>query len=353
MSSNCAEAGRDARPLTRCLGAALALLLALAGCATERMPAVVRTPEHVLVAPPDAPLAAIAPAMGFKATETGVWPLVQAAFALDARLAMIRNARTSIDVQTYLIGDDSVGRLILRELRDAARRGVRVRLLVDDLYTSDLDRLLLGLAAEPNAEVRLFNPFVTPRDSSFRRLTALITDFKRLNHRMHNKLMLADGAVAVVGGRNLADEYFFRGASGNFIDFDLLMTGAEVGELGGWFDLYWNSPQVYAVGDVVRSVEQHTPPVEALRETFDRVTRDTWSGTRAPSAPTDFFDQPPFSAWLAQKRYHFIAAPSTSFADSPNKIDPESHSTPVDDTLTRRFLDAIGAAREEVLLFSP
>ena len=104
--------------------------------------------------------------------------MLQGAYALDARLTMIENARTSLDLQYYLLADDSTGRPILRALRDAALRGVRVRLLLDDLYTTDIDRLLLGLAATPNAEVRLFNPMVTARESSGRRLLALALRFQ-------------------------------------------------------------------------------------------------------------------------------------------------------------------------------
>ncbi len=361
MTFICAEARRPAASRMRtgrgleAAGRVLAALVlaALCGCASERMPRVERSPSHVLFAPPDAPLASIAAQIDLGPTQSGVWPLVQAAFALDARVATIRNARTSIDVQSYLIGDDSIGRLMLRELRDAARRGVRVRVLVDDLYTNDLDRLLLGLAAEPNAEVRLFNPFVTQRNSSFRRLFALAADFGRLNHRMHNKLMVADGSVAIIGGRNLADEYFLRGASGNFIDFDLLVTGAAVRDLAGWFDVYWNSEQVYPVRDVVLAVDGQLPATDELQATFERVTKDASPSARDSATPTDFFDQPPFSVWLAQRRYHFVTATANSFADSPNKIDPAHHSIAVDDTLTHRFLGLIGEARSEVLMFSP
>ena len=169
-----------------------------------------------------------------------MWPLLQAEFALDARLAAIHAATTSIDLQYYLIADDSFGRPILRALRDAALRGVRVRLLVDDLYTTDMDRLLLGLAATPNAEVRLFNPVITARDSTGRRLLATLRDFKRLNHRRHHKLFIADGAVAVLGGRNLADEYFLRGVQGNFIDFDLVLVDAGRGDDMGGSTACWH-----------------------------------------------------------------------------------------------------------------
>ena len=171
------------RSLLIAIGLLAALLLG--GCAGV-LPKVERVPSRVQVAPPDTPLASIAHEAGIAGEQSGLWPVYQAAFALDARLALIEQATTSIDLQYYLIADDSTGRAILRALRDAARRGVRVRLLVDDLYTGGMDTLLLGLAAEPNASVQLFNPFITARDSSTRRLLAMALNFKRLNHRMHN-----------------------------------------------------------------------------------------------------------------------------------------------------------------------
>ena len=329
----------------------LALIVALlSGCAGV-LPQVERMPSKALVAPPDAPLAALAREAAIPADNSGVWPLLQASFALDARLAMIENARSSLDLQYYLIADDSTGRPILRALRNAAARGVRVRLLVDDLYTADLDRLLLGLAATPNIEVRLFNPFVTARESSTRRLIALALDFKRLNHRMHNKLFIADGALAVIGGRNLADEYFLRGAQDNFIDFDLLLAGAVVPELSGWFDLYWNSTQVYPVQAITRAAGRPPVPAEESRATFDAVTRDD----PRPEAPagTDYFGAPPLSVGLAQRQVRLIAAPSVAFADSPNKIDPANFSIASDDTLTHRFLQQLSEAHSEATLFSP
>ena len=212
----------------------LAVLLSalLPGCAGV-LPKVERVPSTTLLSAPDAPLAAAAREANIPPGESGVWPLLQASYALGARLAMIENARASLDLQYYLIADGSTGRPLLRALCDAAARGVRVRLLVDDLYTAEIDRLLLGLAATTNVEVRLFNPFVTERGSSTRRLLALALDFKRLNHRMHNKLFVADGAMAIVGGRNLADEYFLRGTQSNFIDFDVMLTGSVVAELSG------------------------------------------------------------------------------------------------------------------------
>ena len=344
---NRAGRSRMPRPLA---GAWVALVASLSGCAGV-LPQVVRVPSTALAAPPAAPLAAAVRAAGLPAGESGVWPLLQASYALDARLAMIEHARSSLDLQYYLIADDSTGRPLLRALRDAAARGVRVRLLVDDLYTVDLDRLLLGLAAAPNVEVRLFNPFVTSRDSSGRRLLALGLDFKRLNHRMHNKLFIADGVMAVVGGRNLADEYFLRGALGNFIDFDVLLAGSAVTELNGWFDLYWNSTAVFPVQDIVRATGDAIPRAETARELFDMLTRDE-PRPDAPIAP-DFFGAPALSTALAQHRLRLIAAEAISFADSPGKIDPANNSIAIDDTLAHRFLIQLSETRSEAVLFSP
>ncbi len=337
-------------------GSRLHLLLAalcfalLSGCAGV-LPQVERTPSHALVADADAPLAAAARAANLPPGQSGVWPLLQGSYALDARLAMIEHARRSLDLQYYLIANDSSGRPLLRALRDAAARGVRVRLLLDDLYTVDLDRLLLGLAATPNIEVRLFNPIPTARDSSLGRLVALVSDFKRLNHRMHNKLFIADGVMAVVGGRNLADDYFLRGAQTNFIDFDVLLTGAVVPDLGRWFDRYWNSTQVYPIQDIERAAGRAPEASEAARAAFDAATRDD-PRPEVPMAP-DFFGAAAFSTGLAQHSLQFLAAPGFAYADSPDKIDPARFSIASEDTLTHRFLQQLGDTRSEAVLFSP
>lgn len=339
---------RTARSLLIAIGLFAALLLG--GCAGV-LPKVDRVPSHVQLAPPDAPLASIAREAGVAGEESGLWPIYQAAFALDARLALIEHATTSIDLQYYLIGDDSTGRAILRALRNAARRGVRVRLLVDDLYTGGMDTLLLGLAAEPNAHVQLFNPFITARDSSTRRLLAMALNFKRLNHRMHNKLFIADGSVAIVGGRNLADEYFLRGQQANFIDFDLLAVGAVVSELNGWFDLYWNSEQVYPIRDVVRATQPVMLSADEVQAEFERRTFSTQADPR-PTEP-DAFGAPSLRSALAQRRFRVVHAESHAFADSPLKIDPENNSIATSDTLAHRFLLQLDDAQEDVLLISP
>ena len=148
------------------------------------------------------------------ATQSGFRLMPLGSFSFDTRLQLIRRAEATLDVQYYHLADDASGRWLLRALRDAAGRGVRVRLLLDDLYTGGRsDELLLGLAAHPNVQVRLFNPFTAARAHGLLgRFLAAPHEWRRINHRMHNKLLVADGAMAVTGGRNIADDYFQRGA---------------------------------------------------------------------------------------------------------------------------------------------
>ena len=199
----------------------------------------------------DSPLVRIAAASVGEPPLTGFRLMPLGLYSLDARIELIRRAQSSLDVQYYLIQNDRSGRLFMRSLRDAALRGVRVRLLVDDLYTAGADSMFQGLAAFTNVEVRLFNPFCCARQSIASKYVGSLADFRRVNHRMHNKLFIADGAIAVMGGRNVGDEYFARGTASNFVDMDVLLVGAIVPELGAIFDVYWNSPQAHPIQSIL------------------------------------------------------------------------------------------------------
>ncbi len=124
--------------------------------------------------------------------------------------------------------NDESGRAVFAALRDAAQRGVRVRLLLDDLNSASAEPLLAALVDLPNFEIRLFNPFCCARQSLAGRIVTSLGDLPRLDHRMHNKLMIADGALAIVGGRNIADAYFGRDPVANFIDLDAIAAGRVV-----------------------------------------------------------------------------------------------------------------------------
>ncbi len=174
---------------------------------------------------------------GFRLVSDGI-----EAFVLRALSA--RMAKHSLDVQYYIWHADLTGMLLLHELLQAADRGVRVRLLLDDLDARAKNFALAAIDAHPNIEVRIFNPFASRQSLAGKALEG-ITNFSRINHRMHNKAWIADGSVAIAGGRNIGDEYFAANPKLNFIDLDLVAVGPAVGELSTAFDTYWNSQVVY------------------------------------------------------------------------------------------------------------
>jgi putative cardiolipin synthase len=158
------------------------------------------------------------------------------------RLALIDSATSSLDIQTYLWYPDNSGRLILQRAVDAADRGTRVRLIVDDLLTSGQEQLMVELEDHPNIELRLFNPW--KKRSMLSRGGEMIAEMERLNTRMHDKLMIADGNAAVVGGRNIGDHYFGLSHEYNFHDLDLLGFGHIARQANEMFDHFWNSEWV-------------------------------------------------------------------------------------------------------------
>jgi putative cardiolipin synthase len=166
------------------------------------------------------------------------------AFALRAHTAKI--AGRSLDVQTYIWHPDLTGRHLGYLLLSAADRGVRVRLLVDDMDARGMNFGFAALDAHPNIEVRMFNPLPS-RKGTFAMVGDLLADSKRLNHRMHNKTWIADNRIAVVGGRNLGDEYFGAGEEVNFVDLDFAMVGPVVRDASASFDKYWNSRAAYPI----------------------------------------------------------------------------------------------------------
>jgi len=228
---------------------ALPLLAACAGL--PKLPAA--PPSFVLAVDPTVPLQKVATASLAGFPESGFQLLPVATASLEARLALAERARVSLDLQYYEWHDDATGRYLIAVLRRAAERGVRVRVLVDDLHSDGVDELLSGLAAFDNAEVRLFNPFVRRRGSQLWKLISSLDELSRVNHRMHNKMFVADNAFAVFGGRNIGDEYFMRSLERNFIDLDILAAGPVVQALSASFDTYWNSDYTYPIDLVLPS----------------------------------------------------------------------------------------------------
>lgn len=183
---------------------------------------------------------------------TGVVPLSNGADAFAARMLLADAATSSIDTQYYIWRADLTGYLLLDRLKQAADRGVRVRLLLDDHGTSGLDPEIAALDAHPNIEVRLWNPF----NLRTFKLLSFTFDFFRLNRRMHNKSFTVDGHVSVLGGRNVGDEYFSTGETPLFVDLDVLVAGKVVPVISQDFDNYWNSPSSYPANLVIKKANQ-------------------------------------------------------------------------------------------------
>jgi putative cardiolipin synthase len=186
---------------------------------------------------------ALAPQLAEHPGQAGIYPLADAQAAFAARMHLARTAERTLDVQYYIWHGDITGTLLFDALRAAAERGVRVRLLLDDNNTEGLDDLLAALDAHPNIEVRLFNPFVRHQP----RTLGYLTDFSRLNRRMHNKSFTADNRVTIVGGRNIGDEYFGVADGQQFADLDVAALGPVVSEVSSAFDRYWASDSAYPV----------------------------------------------------------------------------------------------------------
>ena len=236
------------------------MLLLLAGCSSlpsleaRSVSTAFTDTESTRIGRAVVPLAARHPGM------SGVYPLLDSRDAFAARMLLARAADRSLDIQYYIWHGDMSGMLLLQELQQAAARGVRVRLLLDDNGISGLDATLAALDAHPNVEVRLFNPF----PSRTLRWTGYLTDFSRLNRRMHNKSFTADSQATIVGGRNVGDEYFDAAEGSVFVDLDVLAVGPVVHEVSSDFDRYWASGSAYPVDRLLPPADG--PPELAVDE---------------------------------------------------------------------------------------
>lgn len=190
--------------------------------------------------------------------ENGVRRLNVGSEALHIRLQLIELADSTVDIQSYLVRDDLSGNLVAMALIKAANRGVRVRLLMDDALTQPVDPGLLALGRHEKIEVRVFNPF--PRHRS--RFVSFIANFNLLNRRMHNKSFTVDSQFTIVGGRNLADEYFQSSLLSEFLDEDLLAIGKVVGDVSNGFDEYWNTKESIPIDFLGRP--QAIPSIEEM-----------------------------------------------------------------------------------------
>lgn len=228
--------------LARRVGRAMAAVavLHLSGCASTLDLDTARPVSHAASPQMESPLKTRL-STRVRTGQSGFHLLHQGHAALAARLSMARLAVHTLDVQYYLFHNDTTGKLLAAELLAAAERGVRVRLLIDDIDTADKELGLATLDAHPNIQVRLFNPFHARSTNPLVRGWQAVRESARLNRRMHNKVFIADNQLGITGGRNIGDEYFDANGEFSFVDLDVLAAGAIVNALSQAFDQYWNN----------------------------------------------------------------------------------------------------------------
>ncbi len=321
--------------VARCL--ALALLLALTGCAGLRDDyprptsfAVVDYQQTGLARLFEAAAAAHPDQSGFALIRRGRQ-------AFNARIALTDLAEKSLDLQYFIWEDDATGHILAERLVRAADRGVRVRVLVDDVLLSGRDSTIAALDAHPNIDIRIFNPF-TDRDFH---VLDYVVDMSRVNHRMHNKTMIVDNAVAIVGGRNVGDIYFQVATEANYRDLDVVAAGPIVREISSVFDHFWNGEWSVPIGALV----DRSPGPEDLRAATDRL-RQRIAGEEYPY---------PLERDVGDLQGELIAV-RDQFAWAPGEIvwnDPAGmHDGAGGGAIFRRLYEEIATLEKELLIES-
>ncbi len=286
--------------------------------------------------------------------QTGSHVLDRGAEALLARAWLVDHARRSIDVQYFIWSSDNIGILASEALLRAARRGVRVRVLVDALLIDAPDEILLALARHPNVDIRVYNPL--PRGSAplRTRVLKLVSDFRGVNQRMHDKALIVDGQLAITGGRNMADEYFDYNPAYNFRDRDALLIGAVVPSMRMSFERFWASPLSVPVEHLYDDVGLMRPRVSVDSDAIQRVYRGLTEHAANPSnfepevraaiskVPVAF---PTIAASLAWGRVDFLC-------DLPGKNDGRA-GLEGGGLTTRALASLVEGAQHEVLIQSP
>ncbi len=260
---------------------------------------------------PDAPVSEASDARAWDVLQPGFdgdWHVLlnEGATALDWRLLAIDSATETIDVQTFLLTLDTVGASVIDHLIAAADRGVRVRFLIDDSFLMGEDELVMLVHRHENMAFRVFNPFLRRGGGGVTRQALNLAEFDRLDHRMHNKAMIVDGRVAIVGGRNLADEYFGLHGEANFRDLELIVGGPIVQRIEQAFVDYWNDDWSLPIDQLTDVEPEHVDealvreraaPAAALHAERDAAARNAaWQALMTQALPGSsrlLVDEPP------------------------------------------------------------
>ncbi len=324
------------------LVAMVLLLVGLHGCA----PLLPREPHPTEAALPAARSGSIADSVAQLQLQAGQssYRLIhsnQDALALQLRTAQLSS--TSLDLLYYMWLNDRSGRLLASELLRAADRGVRVRMLIDDSYARHLHQDLAALDQHADIELRVYNPYRTRRSRLGNVFEFVFSGF-RLNHRMHNKAWIADGQLAIVGGRNVGDEYFGVGAAFAFRDLGVLLTGTAADQASAGFDAYWNSPIVIPLDQLPD--KRPAPALDLARQALEADRR----ATLEQDAFREALDVDTLGADVVSGARRFVGGHAAVLIDPPDKWKQR------DDQLIGVAADLrsmIDQARHEVILISP
>ena len=274
------------------------------------------------------------------ADQSGFYAVPDPIDSLALRLLLAQRAERSIDAQYFLIHNDLVGQAFIRELLRAANRGVRVRLLIDDIQLSGYDKGLAALDAHDNFEVRIFNPFANRR---VRALDAF--RFNQITRRMHNKSFTVDNQVTLIGGRNIADEYFGARSSEIFTDLDVLAIGSIVPKVSTMFDAYWNHATSLPVNALADAPEDAEQALANLDDSLAKAMEDVEASRYAEALKSSIlgYVQTDTSAFT-WARYDLVF-------DSPDKVVPKAADASA--SITTQMRDSIGEVAEEMFVVTP
>ena len=278
--------------------------------------------------------------------ESGIFLLGNGLDAFVGRAVLANLAERSIDVQYYMFHQDTVGRLLIRDFLAAADRGVRVRMLIDDMYGEEADDVWSALASHPNMEVRLYNPFVRGHSKKLQ----WVTQLKRLNHRMHSKTYTVDNQVTIVGGRNIGDEYFDADKDIAFTDLDAMSIGPVVPDVSDEFDEYWNSRHSYPVDTLIAGVKKEAVQPAALEKL--RGDLDEFYQQDQTLAYRDAVEHSALSKLLKAKMAHFKFSEARIIHDSAEKM-TKSDANWKEELLMSQLAPYIRQTAEEFILVSP
>jgi putative cardiolipin synthase len=276
------------------------------------------------------------------AGQSGFYPLADGVDAFAARLLIIDRAEVSIDVQYYLISTDLIGNTFVHALLRAADRGVRVRLLLDDIVTSGYDAGMAALDSHPNFQMRVFNPF--NRGAAGRTLGAL-GSFSRINRRMHNKSVTIDNQITIIGGRNMSNHYFGAAETKKYGDLDVMGIGPVVNDVSMMFDSYWNHYAALPVQAVAKPLEDPTAELARVRAALDLADDEIVNSIYAKVVEERYY------GYLHSDDSIFEWAPYELVYDSADKIDKSKAKDA--ESITTPLLESLKNAESEVIIISP